>query len=201
MEALDKSMDDQELISALADGQLRGEALARGVQLAADGPGRGTWHAYCVIGEVLRSGQATSGSAPAPFLARLQARLQQEPVCAAPAQEPAPLLPARAGTVAANDWRWKLVAGFASVAAVAAVGWNVWGSAGLQPAAQPQLAAAPASVLPAGVLPVAAASSAAMIRDPRLDQLLAAHRQFGGATALQSASGFLRNATFEGPAR
>jgi sigma-E factor negative regulatory protein RseA len=200
METLDKSMDDQELISALADGQLRGEALARGVQLAADGRGRGTWQAYCVIGEVLRSGQATSGSACAPFLARLQTRLQQEPAPApahlAPVHEAAPLPLSRAGAHAANDWRWKLVAGFASVAAVAAVGWNVWGTAGLQPSAQPQLAA-----VPAGVLPVAAASSAAMIRDPRLDQLLAAHRQFGGATALQAASGFLRNATFEGPAR
>jgi sigma-E factor negative regulatory protein RseA len=40
-----------------------------------------------------------------------------------------------------------------------------------------------------------------MIRDARLDQLLAAHRQFGSATALQTSGGFLRNATFEGPAR
>jgi sigma-E factor negative regulatory protein RseA len=55
-----------------------------------------------------------------------------------------------------------------------------------------------------GVTPVAAASdprAPAMLRDPRLDQLLAAHRQLGGATALQAPSGFLRNATFEGPAR
>jgi sigma-E factor negative regulatory protein RseA len=102
--------------------------------------------------------------------------------------------------VAANDWRWKLVASVASVAAVAAVGWNVWGTAGAGAGvAGPQLAAAPM-----GVTPVAAASdprAPAMLRDPRLDQLLAAHRQLGGATALQAPSGFLRNATFEGPAR
>jgi sigma-E factor negative regulatory protein RseA len=30
---------------------------------------------------------------------------------------------------------------------------------------------------------------------------MAAHRQFGGASALQMPAGFLRNATFEGPAR
>ena len=30
---MDTNMDDQELISALADGQLRGEALARGVRI------------------------------------------------------------------------------------------------------------------------------------------------------------------------
>ena len=43
---------------------------------------------------------------------------------------------------------------------------------------------------------------AVMIRDPRLDEMLAAHRQLGGgASALQSPAGMLRNATFEGPAR
>ena len=40
-----------------------------------------------------------------------------------------------------------------------------------------------------------------MIRDPQLDELLAAHRQLGGASALQMPAGFLRNATFEGPTR
>ncbi len=40
-----------------------------------------------------------------------------------------------------------------------------------------------------------------MIRDPRLDEFLAAHRQLGGASALQMPAGFLRNATFEGPNR
>jgi sigma-E factor negative regulatory protein RseA len=40
-----------------------------------------------------------------------------------------------------------------------------------------------------------------MIRDPRLDELLAAHKQAGGATALQMPSGFLRNATFDGADR
>jgi sigma-E factor negative regulatory protein RseA len=40
-----------------------------------------------------------------------------------------------------------------------------------------------------------------MIRDPRLDELLAAHKQFGSTSALQMPAGFLRNATFEAPAR
>lgn len=178
-------MDKQELISALADGQLRGDALARGIAAAAGDPaGRGSWHAYHVIGEVLRSGSAPVGSAPEAFLGRLQQRLQQE----APVAAAAPAL--RVERPAANDGRWKLVAGLASVAAVAAVGWNVWGTAGV--ASGPQLAAAPGVVVPV--------AAQAMIRDPRLDRLLAAHRQFGGAPALQS-PGFLRSATFEGPAR
>jgi sigma-E factor negative regulatory protein RseA len=95
---------------------------------------------------------------------------------------------------AANDWRWKVAAGVASVAAVAAIGWNMT-AGGVPSTAQPQLAAAPAGVTAAAVQP------ASMIRDPQLDRLLAAHRQLGGATALQSSSGFLRSATFEGPAR
>ena len=59
-------------------------------------------------------------------------------------------------------------------------------------ATQPSLAASTAG--PAGGSPV-------MIRDSELDALLAAHRQFGGTTALQVPTGFLRNATFEGGGR
>lgn len=197
MDAMDK-MDNQELISALADGQLRGEEFARAVQVAAaDARAREAWCAYHVVGDVLRSGQATGGSAPEAFLAKLQQRLREEPAVAAvalPLVRPADY----AARPAANDWRWKLVAGVASVAAVAAVGWNVWGTAG--GSGQPQLAAAPAA---GGVMPVAVQASPApsMIRDARLDQLLQAHRQFGGGTALGNTSGFLRNATFEAPAR
>ena len=189
MDAMDK-MDNQELISALADGQLQGEAFALGVQAAADARGREAWCAYHVVGEVLRTGRASAGTPPEVFLARLQRRLREEQPAAAslPLQRPAEL----AAREPANDWVWKLAAGVASMAAVAAVGWNMWG-AGTLPA-QPQLAAAPAAaVVEASVAPVA--------RDPRLDKLLAAHRQLGGATALGTTSGFLRNATFEGPAR
>ena len=182
-------MDNQELISALADGQLRGAAFGRAVEAAADGPGQRTWQAYHVIGEVLRTGRHVPATAPDRCLERLQQRLQQEAV-ARPALAIEP--PRRPAAHAANDWGWKVAAGVASVAAVAAIGWNLVASG---PAAGPQLAAAPAAGVPAAVQP------AAMIRDPRLDQLLAAHRQLGGATALQAPSGFLRNATFEGPAR
>jgi sigma-E factor negative regulatory protein RseA len=181
-----EKMDNQELISALADGQLQGDALARGVAAASDAAGHETWRSYHLIGEVLRTGHATPGTPSEVFLARMRDRLQQEPAVA-----PVVRAPVHTDRPAANDWLWKLVAGVASFAAVAAVGWNMWGTAG---SGQPQLAAAPAAVVPV-------AGTATMIRDPRLDQLLAAHRQFGGAGALQTPSGFLRNATFEGPAR
>jgi len=190
MDAMDK-MDHQELISALADGQLRGEDFARGVQAAAgDARAREAWCAYHVVGEALRTGTVCAGTPHEVFLARLQRGLQQEHAAPAPVVRPA------APREAANDWRWKMTAGFASFAAVAAVGWNLWGT-GPAGGVQPQLAAAPAVVRPAAV----EASAAPMMRDPRLDRLLAAHRQLGGATAFGTTSGFLRNATFEGPAR
>jgi len=186
-------MDNQELISALADGQLQGEAFALGVQAAcADPRGREAWCSYHLVGEVLRTGRANAGTDPDVFLARLQRRLREEQAAAAP--QPAPLAVVRPRREAANDWIWKLTAGFASVAAVAAVGWNVWGTSGAGP--QPQLASAQPSA-PS----VMEASATPMIRDARLDRLLAAHRQLGGATALGTSSGFLRNATFEGPSR
>ena len=197
---MDNEMDNQELISALADGQLQGEALARGVQAATcDAHARQAWCSYHVVGEVLRTGRAAGGTAPEAFLARLRERLADE----APAAAPRPALTQLAARPqpqpAANDWIWKMAAGVASVAAVAAVGWNMAGSSmhpGAQPqlavAAQPQLAVAPAASAPAAI----EASTATMMRDPRLDQLLAAHRQFAGTP-----SGFLRNAAFEAPAR
>jgi sigma-E factor negative regulatory protein RseA len=195
MEVMDK-MDNQELISALADGQLQGEAFALGVQAAAaDARGREAWCAYHVVGEVLRTGRASTGTAHEAFLARLQRRLQEEQPAAAPLPAALPVV-VRQPHEAANDWRWKLAAGIASVAAVAAVGWNIWGAGVGTGSGQPQLAVAPAAT-PA----VVEASAAPIMRDPRLDKLLAAHRQLGGGTALGTSSGFLRNATFEGPAR
>ncbi len=77
-----------------------------------------------------------------------------------------------------------------------------WVASGSAAGAAPQMAqitTMPASG-PQSVTSVAASGEAlaqpVMIRDPQLDALLAAHRQFGGATALQTPSGFLRNATF-----
>jgi sigma-E factor negative regulatory protein RseA len=112
-------------------------------------------------------------------------------------------------------FRWKLVAGAASLAAAAAIGWNWVGGIGPRPAAQlvqQQQQPVSGSVLAAsGSTPQTASvmtpmrvvvgngNPQVMLRDPRLDQLLEAHQQAGGAS--QMPSGFLRNATFDGPAR
>lgn len=192
------NMQTEELISALADGQLAGEAFARGVDAAAAGPAaRQTWHTYHLIGDVLRSGEQAAGAMNAEFLERLQARLRQEKVPVPMAASAAAGGTSReAAQAAANDpsFRWKLVAGFASLAAMAAIGWTAVGGS-VAKSEQGQLAAtSPGTVL-------ADTQRGVMIRDARLDEFLAAHRQLGGASALQMPAGFLRNATFEGPIR
>ncbi|MBG9387885.1 sigma-E factor negative regulatory protein [Caenimonas aquaedulcis] len=189
-------METRELISALADGQLRGEEFARGVEVvAADADAMASWHAYHLIGDVLRTGECSVSTQPAVFLSGLQARLADETVPAMTGAAVMAVPPAAMRAEAANDtsFRWKLVAGFASVAAVAAVGWSLV-AAPVNPV-QPQLAAIPAGAV------VANTERGAMIREARLDAFMAAHRELGGASALPTPAGFLRNATFEGSAR
>lgn len=215
-------MDDvsrtKELISALADGQLRGDELASAVRLAAsDAEARATWHVYHLVGDVLRSQDLACASTDAAFMARLSARLAHEPMDAPEAALPAPVAVdavVRPALPAANDagFRWKMVAGLASVVAVTAVGWTSFSA--IQAGDGARLASATAPSTPAAA-PVAGVAQPAqvqqqvnvagtpqiMLRDPRLDELMSAHRQFGDASALQMPAGFLRNATFEAPGR
>lgn len=190
---------NRELISALADGQLAGEDLATALALCeADGQALANWGTYHLIGDVLRSPGLVPQASDAAFVMRLRARLAQEPVLAAVpemtvlAQGPAVTVPERR---AANDDRftWKLVAGFASLAAVVAVAWSA-GSGLLSPPAAPQLARSEAAP-PQQVLVMSAQGP--VVRDARLQELLAEHKQLGGISALQMPSGFLRNATFD----
>lgn len=63
----------------------------------------------------------------------------------------------------------------------------------------PSFAAQSAPVtLAAETEPAPERAAAVLIRDPRLDDYLAAHKQFGGSSALGVPSGFLRSATHEG---
>ena len=179
------------LLSALADGQLRGEQFARTLGwLECDQEARQTWDVYHLVGDVLRSGESMASPDDIDFLQRLKAGLQQEVVLATRLGDANSML---AGEVdngldeadrlvdrAANDanGRWKLLAGLASLVAVLVIGWQLTG--GLKDQSDAQLV---------------------MIRDPQLDALLTAHRQSDGGSALQMSGGFLRNATFEGTGR
>ncbi len=195
-----------ELLSALVDGELAGAELADALKACQrDGDSAlASWSSYHLIGDVLRSPASGWRAADAQFLARFNQRLQSqlpaqgaktyttdlEP--AAPKTQPAMMAGADRRT-ASNDgsFRWKLLAGFASLAAVASVAWNIAGVS--SPASTPQLAQVQIPLQQVLV----ASPQGPVLRDARLEELLAAHRQLGGRYALQEPSGFLRNATFE----
>lgn len=211
----DTNAEHGELISALLDGEVSAVELGRAVDAAGDSSqGLAVWHSYHVVGETLRGQAPSVRNADALFLTRLRGRLAEEAVALAPRPVPSaaagPVMPL-AGTEGANDavMRWKFLAGAASLAAVAVMGWHV---ASLQTPSE-ILAAAPvqgdpsSAVTAPGAVAVSASGAApapvpqVMLRDARLDALLAAHKQFGGTSALQMPAGFLRNATFDGSER
>ncbi|WP_133595456.1 sigma-E factor negative regulatory protein [Tepidicella xavieri] len=202
---VDDGVSLPEQLSALFDGEcsvLQTQALT--VAYAESAELRQTWASYHCIGHALRAEREAPAN-PA-FVAGVMARIAHEGVRPAPAQPLGQATAGGAGVIApatadeaANDavFRWKMVAGLASLVAVAAVAWQM--VAAPSSAAGPQLAQAPAAVqapLQAVVTP-----QGVMLRDPQLEELLAAHRQFGGMSALQMPAGFLRNATYEAPQR
>jgi sigma-E factor negative regulatory protein RseA len=196
-------------LSTLMDGE--GDASA--VQACCDAwrddvAGRAAWHAYHLIGDVLRSEDLSSApQRDAAFGAALRARLDGEPALLAPAAADArAAAPHRAS-------RWRV---FSAPAAVAA-GFVAVGGAVLvlrsPPTTAPAITQAGAplelrAVAPPAQAPLATVAEAPaaplsgqMIRDARLQQYLAAHKQFGGSTALGVPSGFLRSATVDVPVR
>lgn len=204
------SMTPAEILSALADGHLGEESFADALAAChKDKAAMQCWNTYHLIGDVLRA-PARSAAAVQPdavqpdaglaFVSRLNQRLAQEPLPAPILQPPALAVASEADAKwvhhrgpAANDhsFRWKVVAGVASLAAVCAVAWNAYGM--LAPASAPQLAQAAQPQI------VVTSPQGPVVRDARLEELLAAHKQFGATSALQEPSGFLRNATFDLP--
>lgn len=185
-------------VSALVDGELSSaelEALFNDAISPSDWTAE--WKTYHLIGDVLRGSQSAMAlRAPSSaFAAAVTKRLSQE---VEPSWSEASLTVAVRGA-AANDavFRWKLVAGLASLAAVAAVGWSLVGLSATQAPQGPQIAVAPPSVQVAPLEVVVQTPQGQVLRDPRLEQLLAEHRQYGGMSALQMPAGFLRNATYD----
>lgn len=188
-----------------------------------------TWHRYHLIGDVLRAGGPAEFvcSAAAGSSARAQAYASSivrkasgaTPIAAPPETSAARVTvidtapgPSVRRAPAANDpvFRWKMVAGFASMAAVAAVAWSVVGTNGPLADQGAVLAAAPVnrSQVPSVVATTQFLSSApepvwvstpqgVVLRDPRMEELMRTHRQSGGGPALQVPAGFLRAATHD----
>ncbi|MEG0938287.1 MAG: RseA family anti-sigma factor [Comamonas sp.] len=242
----------REQLSALVDGEASSSHMQVVLSFAESDEGQQSWGMYHLIGDVLRSPELAHHSQH-DILSSVRAHMASEPmrviqgihlsgvtsdgleqVTAAEQQGQAQAkvanLPARQAANA-SVFRWKMAAGFASVAAVAAVGWGVMlaGSGGLNDGQSgAQLAAANPNVVLASAVPMVpnglmsatsaeqgvataldaeAQSSTAvavagpngqtvMLRDSRLDELLAAHPQYSSAPNLQMPASFLRNASF-----
>ena len=208
----------REQVSALADGQLQGDDFARAVeQVCGRNELYGTWRTYHVVGDVLRSGQHVACRDSESFVAGFRVRLAQERSAKSDTELPKVTAASeRHRLEAANEpvFRWKLVAGVASLAAAAAIGWNWIGGAAQATGSAQQLAQGAVQVLPPSLPAGGAANNTVtatrvvigerqapqvMLRDARLDAILEAHQQAGGASHMPS--GFLRNATFEGQSR
>ena len=206
-----------EHLSALIDGELDGDA-ADGccAHWREQAEARRHWHAWHLIGDVLRSEELACGATRnAQFLERVRSRLDAEPVVLAPAADAPADSAARQRRPA---WRMPaaVAAGFVAVA-VALIATR--GPAPSQAGSLAQAAKAPATEVAAAAPPAPAASGVPnvpagpsgepqfvvadeqLVRDSRLDRYLAAHKQFGGSSVLGVPSGFLRSATLQTPER
>lgn len=200
-----------EQISALVDGCLQGEACAHALNaVLADERAVQTWHTYQVVGDVLRSSELAPSRSDLAFWEKLERRLAQEPqrpqmqaddsLAALPADAVVAVIDTGRPGANAAVFRWKMLAASACMALAGVVGMGLWTQTG-QPSAAQMAVATPTAAPEAPQLVTADSSVGTMVRDPRLDELMAAHRQLGGHSALQVPAGFLRNATYEGAAR
>ncbi len=198
-----------EQLSALADGELQGDEFAQAMGHVATAEGQATWAMYHLVGDVLRSPELAHHGRQ-DLLAALRTQIAQEPQRPQFTAQAQVLQLARKPAANVALLRWKMVAGFASLAAVSAIGWNV--ALGLRSETGVQLAAAvPAAPAAAALASVPAAPNQVlavadlpngpqlMLRDARLDELMATHNQYHGANNLQVPAEFLRNATFAAP--
>ena len=198
------ALAQSEQLSALYDGQLSEQQAFELVRVSLQDEGLlQQWSSMSAIGHTLHqgAGQLTWLSEPE--------RIALDPNAASTATSDAH--PMHAAT-ASNDGRWQMVAGVCALAAVGSLIWGTLGASGEGTPASASLASrqpsavvqANASVrVPTGSAAVALGAGesqeATMIRNPRLDELLAAHRQFGAVSALQQPAGSLRSVALPTP--
>jgi len=181
-------------LSALADGD--GGAADRACAHWRDDPqARRTWHAYQLIGDVMRSEDLAEPAAhDAAFLQGLRARLAAEPVVLAPA-------PAAPPVRRRQPWLVPVAAaaGFVVVAGVLVV----------TRVSQPEVqggslivsgpAAAPKTVV-AGDPVISNKAQPVMLRDPRLEEFERAHRLVRGGLVVSAPAGSVRPVDMTVPA-
>lgn len=207
------SRDDLEALSALADGELMPSQVTQACAAWRDEvQARQSWHAYHLIGDVLRSDElARPGQDGAAFMASLREKLAREPVVLAPAPLAVAPQPGQAEQpMVANGARlsrraWAapaaVAAGFVAVAGLLVT--NLRGpTSPAAPAGLMQLASTHRPADASASAPSVLVVDGALLRDAQLDRYLQAHKEFAGSTALGVApAGFLRSVTHEVPAR
>ena len=205
MNTLHPSTKTSELLSALTDGELCAQAVKKVLQdCDQDEATLTTWSSYHQIGEVLRLPRQYAPVANLEFLGRLNSRLAVEKItisvdesvtfdAVAQIKNPPFTNLIHQRSEASNDSfiKWKLVAGFASMIAILAIGWNAYGLTALDSVSQ----LAQAKIEQQAI--VVASPLTLMMRDTRLDDLLSAHKQLSSPTVLQMSPGFLLNAAYE----
>jgi sigma-E factor negative regulatory protein RseA len=197
----------RERLSALADGELDADTAPLACShWAQSAQSRATWHAYHLIGDVLRSEDlAGDPASDARFLAAFRARLAEEPVVLAPrplawaVRDRNDVLGGRKQGPVGRHWGWlvpsAVAAGFVAVAGGLVLTRAPETSIAAD-RAQTRLAAAPSAA--ASMIegpPQTYIANGQLIRDARLDRYLAAHQQFAGSSVLGVPSVFVRNAT------
>lgn len=201
-----------ERVSALCDGQLTGDEFLQAMaDLHSDPHAIATWRAYHLVGDALRDREVLPVVRDFVFWEKLEGRLALEPGLASladdeggvPTADPMHVgaLRHRAGVPGANApvFGWKMLTGVFSTVLFGVVGVALWGQNAVQPQAQAVVPSAAGVATTQFV--VKQVDAGLMVRDPQLDELMAAHQQLGGHSAFQVPTGFLRNATFEGAAR
>mgnify|MGYP002737947967 CR=1 FL=1 len=208
---------DRQRLSCLVDGELDAAELNAALGEATFAQASDCWRTYHMIGDALRSRDLAPGRCDEQWLAQLRQRLQAEPVVlptSAVVDSSTSAVDADlARRPAANDgiFRWKMVAGLASFAAVAAIGWNLLGT--VQPSPAPDgvvLAQDQSEQRSDGARQVAVAQRRApaqlwspaqppysvVLRSPELDRLLAAQANANADMASQRTNEFFRNAGY-----
>ncbi len=197
-------------LSALMDGDASAaDEACRGWR--GDAAARADWHAYHLIGDLMRSDEHRADDAhDARLLAAVRARLANEPVVLAPtpavasSATPVPLTQARRAR------RWMMptavAAGFVAVAGALMVT-RVSTPDDAAPGLTARAPAPAGAVVPATVsAPSAAASQAGvetapMIRSAELDRYLEAHRRYANGAMQVAPGGAVRNAATTAPGR
>lgn len=181
-------MEAAEQVSVLMDGELAVHEVDAALGIAKGDAGMADWSMYQLIGDTLRSEELTHAGSTDDFLSRFSARLEAEPHVLVPAVAAA----GRHRLLVRPSWVRRVVPGTAIAAAVAAVSWVVVpqmrgpGDVGApdaivaradqQPGAPVKAGVTAGAQAAAGSIVTVAADNGPMIRDPRLDEYLRAHR-------------------------